>query len=128
MNNKIKRYFEQIELKVLQSPVVENYEIIRKDISDTDGKIRIRLSLTNKDLTDLFEYIAVQNNNIIIKKYHFHWQDKNKNLIKRWDNAPHHKELINFPHHIHYPDRVDSNSDIPDIIYVIGEIEVKLKK
>ena len=37
------------------------------------------------------------------RKYSFHWQDKDKSLIRRWDNAEHHKHLPTFPFHVHTP-------------------------
>ena len=126
MNRLIEQYFNQIELRMVESPAISNYDIIRKEISDSDGKIRVRITTSNNDLADLFEYMNEVNGRIEVKKYHFHWQDENNQLIQRWDNAPHHKELDNFPHHIHFPDKVVSADRIPDILYVIGEIEVKL--
>ncbi|MFQ6056656.1 MAG: DUF6516 family protein, partial [Methanosarcinales archaeon] len=38
------------------------------------------------------------------RNYSYHWQ-KNNELIMRWDNAPHHRDLPNFPHHIHIKNR-----------------------
>lgn len=35
------------------------------------------------------------------KKYSFHWQDKERNLIIRWDNQPHWEKIRTFPHHKH---------------------------
>jgi len=35
------------------------------------------------------------------RNYAFHWQDKDNNLIIRWDNAPHHNHIKTFPHHLH---------------------------
>ena len=63
-----------------------------------------------------------------MKKYHFHWQDENNNLKRRWDNAPHHRELDNFSHHVHYPDKIKSFEDIPNIFYVIQEVEELIKE
>ena len=34
-------------------------------------------------------------------KYKYHWQTKDGKLIKRWDNAPHHKELETYPDQVH---------------------------
>ena len=35
-------------------------------------------------------------------EYRFQWMDPNRQTLrKRWDNATHHPELPNFPHHIH---------------------------
>ena len=128
MNIIISQYFNEIEKYLLQSEVVNSYEIIRKDISDFDGKIRIQLSLKNKNFADLFEYVIYEEKHIKVKKYHFHWQDNENKLQRRWDNAPHHIELNNYPHHVHYSNRIESNPEIPDIFYVIGEIEAELNK
>jgi len=38
--------------------------------------------------------------------YSYHWQTRAGLLIKRWDNAPHHKELEGFPGHLHDGDKV----------------------
>ncbi len=126
MENKIIiKYFDGIETALISNIIIENYDIIRKNISDFDGKIRIRALLKNKDLLDLFEYIVGNSNELITKKYHFHWQNKNAELIMRWDNAPHHKGLKNFPHHIHYNDRIEAfyNEEILNILNIIKEIE-----
>jgi hypothetical protein len=34
-------------------------------------------------------------------EYRFQLMDKNKELICRWDSAPHHKEIATFPYHLH---------------------------
>lgn len=38
------------------------------------------------------------------RKYSYHWQDKSGSLLSRWDNAPHHKDLLSYPHHRHLKD------------------------
>jgi hypothetical protein len=50
------------------------------------------------DSSKLFirEYIDPEERN-----YSYPWQKNNGELITRWDNAPHHKELNSFPHHKH---------------------------
>ncbi|HEX9975503.1 MAG TPA: DUF6516 family protein [bacterium] len=58
------------------------------------------------------------------RKYSYHWQDANGNLISRWDNSPHHQEISTFPHHRHLPDAtIDSQQrNIRDIFKIITEI------
>ena len=34
-------------------------------------------------------------------EYRFHYMGKDKELICRWDSAPHHKEVPTFPYHLH---------------------------
>ena len=47
------------------------------------------------------EYVDVNERN-----YSYHWQDKNQKLILRWDNSPHHKDVLTFPHHKHQNEEV----------------------
>lgn len=35
------------------------------------------------------------------RNYSFHWQSENGAMLTRWDNAPHHKHIVTFPHHQH---------------------------
>ena len=48
-------------------------------------------------------------------------------LIRRWDNAPHHRELPNFPHHFHDENDVLSSEDV-NLADVLMYIETKLKR
>lgn len=43
----------------------------------------------------------------------------------RWDNAPHHRELENFPHHLHL-ERETRPSAEPYFMDVLSEIEKRL--
>lgn len=56
------------------------------------------------------------------RKYSFHWQKENSDLILRWDNSPHHGDISTFPHHKHSPDRIESSyernlKDVFELIY-----------
>lgn len=35
------------------------------------------------------------------QKYAYHWQTKDRKLIRRWDNAPHWPTARSYPHHYH---------------------------
>jgi hypothetical protein len=39
-------------------------------------------------------------------KYSYHWQNSSGELLLRWDNAPHHPQLVTHPHHKHEGERV----------------------
>ena len=124
MNAIINRYFDAVEMRLLQSPVIVGYEILSREVSLVDGKLRVKASLQDGGLLEFFEYSKETNGHINLIKYSFHWQDENSKLIKRWDNAPHHPHLLNAPHHVHHQDgSVDGISVIPDVFFVIGEIK-----
>jgi len=126
MNSKIKEYFSEIELRLLEKPIYKDYEIIRKEILYSEAKIRLKIKLANDDTLELFEYLIEETYELIPLKYSYHWQDSKGNLKKRWDNAPHHKDFVNFPHHIHFDDsRVGPNLLVLNILKVLDEIERK---
>lgn len=124
MNPIIQAYFQSVEVRLIRSHVIASYQIIRQEITPVDGKLRIKIILTDDSLIEFFEYVAESSGYIRILKYSFHWQDKHKRLIKRWDNAPHHSELPYFPHHVHYEDGSVRGIDrIPDAMFIIDEVE-----
>jgi hypothetical protein len=57
------------------------------------------MELTFKDDSKLAlkDYLFLDGN----RKYAYHWQNKEGNLLIRWDNAGHWKDLSTFPHHKH---------------------------
>jgi len=57
----------------------------------------------------------------------FIWQ-RNGNLITRWNNAPHHKDIETFPHHKHVgsKDNVQPSKEI-SLEDILGVIEEKIK-
>lgn len=129
MNKNIEWYFNEIELRLLQTPIIIDYSIVSKDILYIEGIIRIKIILKNEDSIEFFEYVTEKSGKLFPKKYSFHWQDKFGNLKKRWDNAPHYQSLSNFPNHIHYPDnRIMPDSSIPNILKIISEIEDEIGK
>lgn len=42
--------------------------------------------------------------------YSYYWLTADNRLKIGWDNAPHHAELVNFPHHKHVGDQTDRRS------------------
>lgn len=58
------------------------------------------------------------------REYSYHWQ-KNDKLVRRWDNAPHHKDLPNFPYHVHDSRKVTSSEDL-NLVDVLAYIEMKI--
>ena len=128
MNTIIEMYFNSVEIKLIGSPVIDAYRILRRDITPADGKLRIKASLINGDILEMFEYVTESGGKIQVPKYSFHWQDEAGQLRHRWDNAPHHPELPNFPHHVHYEDgRVEGLAKMPGTISIIENLEKTIR-
>jgi hypothetical protein len=88
------------------------------------GKIRLKILFTDQSVAEFFEYVLVEADAVQLSKYSFHWQNADGTLKTRWDNAPHHSELPNAPHHKHNSDlSVIGIHDSVDTFYVLNAIE-----
>lgn len=79
-------------------PILNGFEIIEHQ--NRDGVQILRLKITFIDSSILFAtdiFISFENR----RKYSFHWQNVNEELISRWDNAPHFPDISSYPHHQH---------------------------
>jgi hypothetical protein len=71
------------------------------DIRIEDDTIKIfgQILFVDGSLLYFFGYHALGE----LRKYRFHWQTRDGNLISRWDNAPHFTSMKTFPDHKHTP-------------------------
>lgn len=68
------------------SSTVQAYRILDVKAWNAGSYIKMEITLVNDTYLYVREYNDEENRN-----YSFHWQDKNGELIARWDNSPHHK-------------------------------------
>jgi hypothetical protein len=101
----IEDYLRQIDDLLNATPQVIEVVVLRRRIWDTDWEkvlnYRYRIILADGGLIEMTERVLVSRNRLEATKYRHHWQDADGNLIRRWDNAPHHKDIATFPHHLH---------------------------
>lgn len=123
-------YFDRLERCLLESEAVSSYTVVRREITSTDGKIRIRARLKDRGLLELFEYVTLDVGERVDRvKYSHHWQDEDDFLVRRWDAVPHHQHLPHAPHHVHHPDgSVKGVAEPPDAIEVLKRIEAKFRQ
>ncbi len=121
MNPVIIEHFNAVEERLLQSPVVIAYEIIRHEVTPADGKLRVKVKFVDGSMAELFEYVTAAGEHLNLSKYSFHWQDAQGDLNYRWDNAPHHPELPYAPHHRHNADQ--STSGVARVLDIFGVLE-----
>jgi len=61
------------------------------------------------------------------RKYSYHWQNKNNDLLIRWDNSPHHFHIKTFSHHKHIKDNVVESKEI-DVRSILKHINNQINK
>lgn len=120
----IGEYFSKVKAYLIISPVIKSYTINKEFVKELEGYIRIKAILKNEDLLEILIYARI-NGDLKTGKYSFHWQNKDKKLIKRWDNAPHHQELETFPDHLHKGEAVYPHHTIT-FFQVLEYLEEKL--
>lgn len=46
-----------------------------------------------------------------VEAYSYYWLRSDESVIIGWDNAPHHKEVVSFPHHKHLGNKVELSNE-----------------
>jgi len=114
----ISAYFREVELRLKDAEIIADRSIDLREFSATEGMLCGRLLLVDGSMLEFMEYLKEENR----MKYRFHLMDKEGNMVFRYDNAPHHKEISSYPHHKHIPSYV-TESDDKGIMDVLDEIE-----
>lgn len=114
----VERYLAAIDAKLSElSGLVVSWTIQRDlDANLGWGFIRGRIIFVDGSRLELSEQIPVRR-----RKYRFQYMDWNNELIARWDSAPHHRHLSNFPFHKHTPEGIEDGAPIT-LVAVLDEI------
>ena len=105
----IKNYIEDTIQGASVSHAVSSFWVLKMEIGEDDGYIRIKCKLSNGDIFEFAEYVIIHEEKIHLETYSYHWQSADGKLRKRWDNVPHHKNVDTFPNHLHLPKKVVSS-------------------
>lgn len=125
----INEYLEDNILLLTASPVVEHIQIIKRREAENDGYFRARTKLIDEGLLEISIYCRYEEGATHLIEYRFHWQDKDSNLIMRWDNARHHPAVKTFPHHIHTgKDETVGECEGIDLLGVLNKITSAIDK
>ncbi len=118
-------YLAHLEAVIINSPAVTHCEVVREEAQGNHGLCRYRLSLVDGGLLEVFQLFQAGDEKTKCNKYSYHWQDATGDLIRRWDNAPHHPELDTHPRHVHVgtENKVDENegTSFEDLLAYISD-------
>src|SRR3972149_3011448 len=107
----LENYLDVIVHDLVVSFVVSSFQVLKREVGEEDGYIRVKCNLSNGDILEFAEYIQLRKNMIYLETYSFHWQSADGNLVKRWDNVKHHKEVGTYPYHLHLPNNTVIDSE-----------------
>ncbi len=112
-------YFKTIEQLLSDSKLIVDKTVDFKEFSSDEGMVRGRLLFLGGYVLTFMEYIQTGKER---PKYRFNLSDGKGNMIFRYDNAAHHKEISTFPHHKHVSAEVKPSKEI-SLTEVLSEIE-----
>ena len=121
----IEVYFQSIETSISDCPYVAESQILKDKRSFYIGIVEGKIRFTDNSFLHFIEFVSVKEG-INKYKYSYHYQDKTKKPIFRYDMAPHHKEIKTFPHHKHLSSEKVVEAIAPTLCEVLQEIEVLL--
>lgn len=116
----IERYFEEVENTISYFEKIRSYTLTKKIYNDKQGFISGTIIFDDESQ---LEFVEVKNVAFEEKiKYRYHYMDKEKKIIFRYDNAEHHKNIKTYPHHKHLKDSVVESLE-QNLFDVLLEIE-----
>ncbi|UOG91393.1 MAG: DUF6516 family protein [Candidatus Thiothrix sulfatifontis] len=119
----IEAYFAHIE-QVLQSvPNTQSLSIRKTLYNNKQGYLAGSILFEGGDRLDFAE---VKNTDHAGKvKYRYQYMDAAQTMIFRYDNAPHHRHVVTFPHHKHDGDVIRDSLELSlaDVLLEIAEYQ-----
>ena len=88
--------FRQLIETVRTCAFIESYELLEYVEEESVQFIQLKAILRDGSILHVREFLSLDKST-----YSYHWQDAADTLILRWDNAPHHRHISTFPHHLH---------------------------
>jgi hypothetical protein len=129
MTERVHDYLDNVERLLLLSPVVHSFRVREREEHRQEGFIRIRATLSNGDFLEAFEFVIATPETIETLTYRIHWQRNDGHVKRRWDNAPHHREISTFPHHVHVGSAAHVESSEPMTIFkALALLETELQE
>jgi hypothetical protein len=121
----IDAHFEAIEKAIIDDPLVLSFEFQRTYTSLENAYIKGEVTFIDGSSLAVFQHIRIEETNLVVTDYIYHYMTSDKKLIFRYDNAPHHPEIYTFPEHKHLPSGVEDAS-LPVFKDVLDEVNIIL--
>lgn len=121
-------YFSSIERSLEQQSSKTSIEIIEILASDDfNGILRCRIYFWDESYLNIHETVSTELGYPVRIVYAYSYI-RNDQCVFRYDNAPHHPDIVTFPHHKHIGEDKIAPTDQPTINQVLGEIKKYLNE
>ncbi len=112
-------------IKVIKqfSKLIQDYQVEKYRTIENSYQLVFKITFIDNSELHVSDYLFLDEK----RKYAYHYQDENAELIFRYDTAPHWKNSKTFPYHKHLKDNIIIDSKIMYLENVLNEIAQLLK-
>lgn len=109
-----------IVLALKESNLFKDIDVIELVDEESVKLVRIKAKVINGTLLYINELHTPD-----YQKYAYHWQKENGELIIRWDNKPHWRDIRTFPHHMHVHEK---DKALPSHRVTVSDVIEEIRK
>lgn len=123
-------YFDTVERSLRNAPHVSSLrdplECLASD--DYNGLLRCRVFFWDDSYLDIYEVVSTELGYPVRIHYAYAYMRQGQHVF-RYDNAPHHPEIVTHPHHKHIGvTEYSTPSDQPTLNQVLAEVALWLER
>jgi len=123
LHPKLDKYLTEVEQAIKRFTNC-NVELYNEEILGYKRiNLKIRVRFEKGSLFEVSEAVICEKNKLEYLGYSYHFQNKDNQLIFRYDNTPHYPDITTFPNHKHLPNKV-LESVKPSLVDVVKEIKI----
>jgi len=117
------QYLARIYATLCSRGDVEIQSLYTEQPTRLDGRVRGWLRFYDDSTLTIEEKVIKRGRSIEKISYRYHYQRADGTLVFRYDNAPHHPEVVTFPDHIHIEGHDVEAAEPPDLSKVLRRID-----
>lgn len=118
----IRNFISEIEKSINSSSIVLASSI-QKYFGPGEGTAYLKghVTIIDSSILEIAIFAIESRGSLSIDKYRLHYMNNAGQMLFRYDNSPHHREIDTHPHHKHTPDKIVS-SKMPALKDILNEI------
>lgn len=119
----IRDYFSDRKQETLDNPSVVDLSFDSTATDEDRGFWKAKITFRDGSSLHLFEFVLIRDEEAKVDKYRYHYQDRNDDLIFRFDDAAHHEDLETFPEHKHEENEVvpAERPEISEVFHLVTD-------
>lgn len=95
-----REYYRDLPAAIHAAPYVWRSELRFEEVDEHECYVSGNLLLVGEFELHIAEYVITEPT-MTRPKYRYHLQTPGGRMLSRWDNAPHHRDVVTFPDHRH---------------------------